>query len=61
MTKLSLTAVLIDFFKAYPNKNIALNLNALNTTLEKIDSLTDLIKFYSNSPLKKLKDGSSST
>ena len=52
---------LIDFFKAYPNKNIALNLNALNTTLEKIESLTDLIKFYSNSPLKKLKDGSSST
>jgi len=52
---------LIDFFKAYPNKNIALNLNTLNTTLNKIESLTDLIKFYSNSPLKKLKDGSSST
>ena len=52
---------LIDFFKAYPNKNIALNLNALNTTLNKIESLSDLIKFYSNSPLKKLKDGSSST
>ncbi len=52
---------LIDFFKAYPNKNIGLNLNALNTTLEKIESLTDLIEFYSNSPLKKLKDGSSST
>lgn len=52
---------LIDFFKAYPNKNIALNLNALNTALKKIESLTDLIKFYSNSPLKKLKDGSSST
>ncbi len=51
---------LIDFFKAYPNKDIALNLNALNTTLNKIESLTDLIKFYSNSPLKKLKDGSSS-
>ncbi len=52
---------LIDFFKAYPNKNIALNLNALNTTIKKIESLTDLIYFYSNSPLKKLKDGSSST
>ena len=52
---------LIDFFKAYPNKNIALNLNSLNTTLKKIESLTDLIKFYSNPPLKKLKDGSPST
>ena len=52
---------LIDFFNAYPNKNIALNLNALDTALKKIESLTELIKFYSNSPLKTLKDGSSST
>ncbi len=51
---------LIDFFKAYPNKNIALDLNALNTTLTKIESLADLMNFYSNSPLKKLQDGSSS-
>ncbi len=52
---------LIDFFQAYPNKNIALNLKALNTALKKVESLTDLIKFYSSAPLKKLKDGSSST
>ena len=32
----------------------------LNETLQKVESLTDLIEFYSNSPLKKLKDGSSS-
>ena len=51
---------LINFFKAYPNKNIAINLNALNKTLTKLESLKELIKFYSNSPLKKLKDGSSS-
>ncbi len=52
---------LIDIFKAYPNKNIAINLNALNNTLKKAESLTELIEFYSNSPLKKLKDGSSKT
>ncbi len=52
---------LIDFFKAYPNKNIALDLNALNKTLKKVESLKDLIDFYSNSPFKKLKDGRSST
>ena len=52
---------LIDFFKAYPNKNIAINLNALNKTLKKVDSLKDLIEFYSDSPFKKLKDGRSST
>ena len=52
---------LIDFFKAYPNKNIAINLNALNQALKKVDSIKELIEFYSNSPFKKLKDGRSST
>ena len=52
---------LIDFFKAYPNKNVAIDLNALSKTLKKLESLKELIEFYSNSPLKKLKDGSSST
>ena len=52
---------LIDFFKAYPNKNIAINLNALTKTLQKAESIKELIKFYSNSPFKKLKDGRSST
>ena len=52
---------LIDFFKAYPNKNIAIDLNALSKTLEKVESLKELIEFYSDSPFKKLKDGRSST
>ena len=52
---------LIDFFEAYPNKNIAINLNALNQALKKVDSIKELIEFYSNSPFKKLKDGRSST
>ena len=52
---------LIDFFKAYPNKNIAIDLNALSKTLKKVDSLKELIEFYSESPFKKLKDGRSST
>jgi len=51
----------IDFFKAYPNKNIAINLNALRKALKKAESLKELIDFYSNSPLKKLKDGRSNT
>ena len=50
---------LINFFKAYPNKNIAINLNALGKALEKAESLKELIDFYSDSPFKKLKDGSS--
>ncbi len=51
---------IIDFSKAYPNKNIALNLNALNQALKKAETLNELIEFYSNSPFQKLKDGSSS-
>ena len=50
---------LINFFKAYPNKDIAINLNALRKTLEKAESLKELIEFFSDSPFKKLKDGSS--
>ena len=52
---------LIDFLKAYPNKNIAFDLNALSKALKKVDSLKELIEFYSDSPFKKLKDGRSST
>ena len=52
---------IIDFLKAYPNKNIAFDLNALSKTLKKVDSLKELIEFYADSPFKKLKDGRSST
>ena len=52
---------LIDFFRAYPNKNIAIDLKALRKALKKAESLKELIDFFSNSPFKKLKDGSSST
>ena len=51
---------LIDFLKAYPNKNIAFDLNALSKALKKVDSLKELIEFYADSPFKKLKDGRSS-
>ena len=44
-----------------PNKNVAIDLNALTKTLKKVESLKELIKFYADSPLKKLKDGRSST
>ena len=52
---------LVDFFNEYPNKNIAINLNSLNQALKKTESLKELIKFYSDSPFKKLKDGRSNT
>ena len=51
---------LIDFLRTYPNKNVAIDLNALSKTLKKVESLKELIEFYSDSPFKKLKDGRSS-
>ena len=55
------TINIIDFLKAYPNKNVAIDLNALSKTLKKVDSLKELIQFYTDSPFKKLKDGRSNT
>ncbi|WP_413678848.1 alpha/beta hydrolase [Prochlorococcus sp. MIT 0916] len=52
---------LIDFFKAYPSQNIAIDLNALSKTLKRVESIKELIEFYSDSPFKKLKDGRSNT
>ena len=52
---------LIDFLKAYPNKNVAIDLNGLGKTLKKVESLKELIEFYSDSPFKKLKEGRSNT
>ena len=52
---------LLDFFKEYPNKNVALDLNALSKALKKVESIKELIDFYSDSPFKKLKDGRSNT
>ena len=52
---------LIDFLQAYPNKNVAIDMKALSKTLKKVESLKELIEFYSDSPFKKLKDGRSST
>ncbi len=52
---------LIDFFRAYPNKSVAIDLNALSKTLKKVESLKELIEFYADSPFKKLKHGRSST
>ena len=52
---------LLDFFKAYPNKDIAINLNALNKALKKVESIKELIEFYSDLPFKKMKDGRSNT
>ncbi len=50
---------LILFLKSYPNKNVTINIPALLKVLKKVESISDLVQFLSDSPLEALKDGSS--
>ena len=48
---------LIEFMKSYPNKTIAINIPALFKVLNKVESISELITFFSNSPLQGIKEG----
>ncbi len=48
---------LIGFLKAYPNKVMAVNIPALTKVTNKVDTINDLVKFFSDSPLEGLKKG----
>ena len=52
---------LISFLKSYPNKTIAVNIPALFKVLQKVESISDLVQFFSDSPLEKLKKSSIKT
>ena len=47
---------LMQFIKSYPNKVMAINIPSLKKVLNKVDSMSELISFFSNSPLEKLKN-----
>ena len=49
-----LTAV--DFLKAYPNEVLAVNLPALFSVINKAQSISGLVQFFSDSPLDGLKE-----
>ena len=46
---------MVEFLKSYPNKTITINVTALSKILSKVETINDLIKFFSNSPLESLK------
>jgi len=50
---------LINFLEAYPNKVMAINVTTLNKTISKVESMSELVQFFSDSPLEKLKQGNS--
>ena len=47
---------LIRFFENYPTKTVILNISALRKILNKVESINELLKFFTDSPIKKIKD-----
>ena len=46
---------LIKFFEGYPTRTVILNVNALSKVMNKVESVTDLLNFFMNQPLEKIK------
>ena len=46
---------LINFFEAYPTKTMILDVNALRKVMNKVESISELLDFFTNSPLEKIK------
>ena len=48
---------LIRFFEGYPTKTVILNVNALSKVINKVESISELLEFFTDSPLEKIKEG----
>ena len=46
---------LIKFFESYPTKTVILDVSALSKVLNKVESISELLEFFTNSPLEKIK------
>tara|TARA_B000000532_G_scaffold192590_1_gene158613 strand:+ start:89 stop:661 length:573 start_codon:yes stop_codon:yes gene_type:complete len=46
---------LIKFFEGYPTKTVILDVNALSKVMDKVESISELLDFFTNSPLEKIK------
>ena len=46
---------LVNFFEAYPTKTIILDVNALSKVMNKVESISELLDFFTDSPLEKIK------
>ena len=47
---------LMRFFENYPTKTIIVDVSALKKILNKVESINELLEFFTNSPLNKIKD-----
>ena len=46
---------LIRFFEGYPTKTVILDVKALSKVMNKVESISELLVFFTNSPLDKIK------
>ena len=46
---------LVNFFEGYPTKTVILDVNALSKVMNKVESISELLDFFTNSPLDKIK------
>ena len=46
---------LIKFFEGYPTKTVILNVNALSKVMNKVESISELLEFFTKSPIEKIK------
>ena len=46
---------LITFFEGYPTKTVILDVSALSKVMNKVESISELLDFFTNSPLEKIK------
>ena len=47
---------LIKFFEGYPTKTVILNVNALSKVMNKVESISELLQFFTDSPLNKIQE-----
>ena len=46
---------LVSFFESYPTKTVVLNVNALSKVMNKVQSISELLEFFTSKPLEKIK------
>ena len=47
---------LVKFFESYPTKTIIFNVNALSKVMDKVESISELLNFFTSKPLEKIKN-----
>ncbi len=47
---------LVSFFESYPTKTVILNVNALSKVMNKVKSISELLEFFTNKPIEKIKN-----